>query len=268
MRTVVSCALLASALAVVGCGAAEPAVGRHWVAEAASIGGGSIYEGAFAGPMGGGEGAALFGATAPAGVGSRPSAAAEQEPASASVAAVEVRRVIYTGTFDVVVPDVEKAVRATRKMAEQMTGYVQKMTGDTIVIRVPAEKFDEAVVSLGQLGTITQREVNAQDVTEDYEDLALRLENAKVLIDKLRKLLDRAQTVKEALEVEKEIARVRTEVEQLDGKLNRLKSQVAYATITARFVPTQEAPQKVRAQLPFLWLDALGLDNLFNFQAH
>lgn len=185
-------------------------------------------------------------------------------PASTTVTAVDARKVIYTGTFAMLVADVTRAVEATRKMAEQMGGYMERMTGTHIVVRVPATRFSEATAALAALGTITEKEIKAQDVTEEHTDLEIRLKSAKALLEKLLALLGKAQTVKEALEVEREIARVRTEIEQLEGKMNRLSNQVAFATLGVEFAAMKDAPSEVQATLPFAWLDLLGLENLLD----
>ena len=187
-----------------------------------------------------------------------PAAAAE------TVAAVEPRKVIYTGTFTVLVPDAAAAVEAARKLADSLGGYMQHSSLDSIVIRVPAARFGEAAEALKSIGAVTNQEIDAQDVTEEYEDLDLRLRSAKALLDKLLALLAKAEAVKDALEVEREVARVRAEIEKLEGLKNRLSSRIAYATLTVRFTPMKEAPPELKAALPFLWLKELGLEHLTN----
>lgn len=188
---------------------------------------------------------------------------AEETP---HLAAMRPRKVVYTGRFEIAVADPARAVAQTKSFAERMGGYMQKMTRESIVIRVPAEKFDQAVAALEKIGVVFARDIGAQDVTERYVDLQIRLDNAKALLKKLLELLEKARTVKEAMEVEKEIARVRTEVEGLTGKLNRLKSQVAFATITALFQTVAEAPEELKVSLPFWWLGSLGLESLTRFE--
>ena len=189
---------------------------------------------------------------------------AGQEPVP-TMSAVDPRKVIYTGNLQIATADPEAAVQRTRELAESLGGYMQQMTGSGIVVRVPAERFDEAVEAVEQFGVLVDKDISAQDVTEQYEDIGIRLTNARALLTKLQNLLDRAQTVEDALKVEKELARVRTQVEQLEGKLNRLNSQLAYATLAVAFIPTHATPPNLQARLPFWWLGRLGLDTLMDF---
>ena len=201
---------------------------------------------------------------APAPEKASPDLALLKAPASPPVVAVEPRKVIYTGSFTLLVADLKAAADNTRRMAEQMGGYMQHMTSSSIVIRVPAARFDEAVAALGDIGTVTDREVKAQDVTEECEDLAIRLKSAKALLERLLALLAKADNVKDAIEVEREVNRVRTEIEKLEGQINRLSSQIAYATLSVRFTQTREAPRELKVSLPFPWLRELGLEHLLS----
>ena len=196
----------------------------------------------------------------------RPADIAPQPEETPHLAAVEPRKVVYTGQFKVLTDEVGRAVAETRKLAERLGGYMQRMTGSGIVIRVPAARFDQAVAELEKMGSVTERYVQAQDVTEEYVDLEIRLKSAKALLAKLLGLLEKAKDVKQALEVEKELARVRTEVERLEGQLNRLASRVAYATITVNFIAAPQAPGELKVVLPFWWLRTLGLKDLMSFE--
>ncbi|MEN6503515.1 MAG: DUF4349 domain-containing protein [Planctomycetaceae bacterium] len=197
----------------------------------------------------------------------RPAAAATLVPSAAAAArpaAVDPRRIIYSAQFAIVAPDVAAALNKAKSMAAASGGYMQQMTSDTIVMRIPADRFDPFISELAALGIVTRKNIEAVDVTEQYADLELRLRSAKAMHDKLMVLLDKAAGVKDTLAVETEIARVREEVERLEGLLNRLRNQVAYSTITVNFTAAAapQAPGELKIKLPFPWLDSLGLDRL------
>jgi hypothetical protein len=178
---------------------------------------------------------------------------------------LEPRKVIYTGQFNVVVAEVDASTKAVKALADKLGGYTLRMTINSIAIRVPSEKFDAAVEEIGRLGTVIDKEITAQDVTEKVLDLQLRLKNAKVAQAKLLSLLDKAQAVADTLEIEKEVLRLTTEIEQLEGQINKISHEVAYATLTITFTRTQNAPAATRVKLPFRWLTGLGLETLLEF---
>jgi len=171
------------------------------------------------------------------------------------------RLLIYSGVFSVAVPSVEDALEAARRMAESLGGWVQALHDDTIVIRVPAARWDEARAGLRDLGRVLSRAIEAQDVTEEVVDLRLRLTNARALRKRLEELLAQAESVEVTLKVEAELHRVRTEIERLEGRLKLVEDRVAFSTLTIRFVPVEQAPTRLQA-LPFPWLRQLGLETL------
>ena len=189
----------------------------------------------------------------------------EPQAASDPPAGVEPRKVIYTAKLDIIVADVQSALVEARKVAADMGGYMQHMSGRSITIRVPAEKFNAAVASISKLGPVSDRDITAQDVTEQYTDLEIRLSNGRAALKRLQALLDKAANVKDVLAIEKELIRVRTEIERLQGRMNLLKSRIAYATITVNFNRSAAAPSHIRVKLPFWWLSQLGLDTLMSF---
>lgn len=175
----------------------------------------------------------------------------------------ERRIVIYNAGYRIVVQEIEVAIRQTEALAEELGGYVQSIETDTIRIRVPVASFKVATNRVEQLGRVSHHDLEAEDVTEEYVDLEARLKSAMAVRDRLKGLLEKAEDVKSALEVEKELARVGEEIERLQGKLELIKSRVAFSTITVvfeRVSRTTPAPQLF--QLPFAWLRDLDPSRL------
>jgi len=104
-------------------------------------------------------------------------------------------------------------------------------------LRLPVDNFSQIleVLSAKEYGQLISRNINTQDVTEEYLDINIRLENLLAQEERYRQLLDRAAEVEEILEIEKELNRVRTEIERLQGRKNYLDNQISYSTITVEF---------------------------------
>jgi len=181
------------------------------------------------------------------------------------LAAVDPRQVVYTASLEIVVANVPRAVAVAQALAGRMGGYVQRRTIQSVILRVPAGRFSQALAELERSGTVTSRDVRALDVTEDYVDLSTRLRNYRALLARLEAMLPKAGSVKEVLEIEEHLRRVRTAIERLQGQLNVLNSRITYSTITANFTRTSQAPGVLRPSLPFGWLSRLGLEELLAF---
>lgn len=104
---------------------------------------------------------------------------------------------------------------------------------NTIVIRVPAENFTKLLEELeGEAEQFESKSINTSDVTEEYIDIIKRLENKKKVEAQYIELLKKARTIAEILEVNEHIRALREEIEAKEGRLNYLKNQVGFSTIT------------------------------------
>ncbi|MDG1950577.1 MAG: DUF4349 domain-containing protein [bacterium] len=159
-----------------------------------------------------------------------------------AIAAEIDQKIIKTGTLDLVVDDVEESVDSMKSLAQTVEGYVQSsstrehsdgtMSG-SMTIRIPSETFDETLTGLKDLSLVVEREtVSAEDVTEQYIDIASRLENAKAQEERYVEILDVATTVEEILDIEKALGEIRGYIESLTGQLKYLDSVTDFSTIT------------------------------------
>jgi len=105
-----------------------------------------------------------------------------------------------------------------------------------LALRVPAPALDGVLSSLSELGNVQRRSVSARDVTDEYADLDLRLENNRAFRTRLRELLSQAKTVEEILSVEKELNRLQSEIESQEAQFQRLQSEVAMSQVSLRLV--------------------------------
>jgi hypothetical protein len=175
------------------------------------------------------------------------------------------RVVIYNAGLRIVVADLTLARQNAEKLVEELGGYVQKIDGDNLTLRVPVANYQDAVSRLERFGQVSHRELEALDVTEEFVDLEARLRNAQAVRARLEALLAKAEDVKAALEVEKELTRITEEIERLEAKLELIRNRVAFSTITVwleRVARTSVTPR--RATLPFTWLRDLDPGRLLN----
>jgi hypothetical protein len=173
------------------------------------------------------------------------------------------RILIYTANLQVLSTDIDASLTAAQKICTDVGGYMDGMNQGSITMRVPAAKFFSVLEEIRKLGQILSKSINAQDVTDEYVDLQLRLKNAEATRDRLLAILEKAQTVKDTLEVERELSRVREEIERIKGRLTVLDRQTAFSTITVNFMPPAPVEaRRSRPPTPFAWLDSLGVEHV------
>ncbi|MCS6901863.1 MAG: DUF4349 domain-containing protein [Polyangiaceae bacterium] len=171
---------------------------------------------------------------------------------------------IYTANFQMAVFEVANSLAEVERIAREVGGFVTKRTDRQITARVPAARFYETVGRLEKLGDVIQRDVTAQDVTEEYLDTEVRLRNARAMRDRLEQLLAKANTVQDSLMIERELNRIAAEIERMEGRLKFLRDRAAYSTITVSFDPKQVVTPPPAVRLPFPWLTSHSLARLLS----
>lgn len=195
-----------------------------------------------------------------------PPKAKEEPPKEASNQLPQARSpmLVYTAKLVMAVFEVESSLSAVEELAREAGGFLSKRERMAVTIRVPAQSFDDVVKKLEKLGDVHDRNIVANDVTDEFFDLEARLKSARAVQGRLVELLAKANNVEESVTIERELGRVNQEVERLEGRLKLLRDQLAYSTITATFRPksTEIVNKQGSFRLPGEWLDQLGLGRL------
>jgi len=187
------------------------------------------------------------------GTGKPTAAGPESDP---SVAA-ETRLVIFTANLAVEVKEVRSAMDRVSDIALRMGGFVAGSSVSafdisrsvSITIRVPRDRFSEALTAIEALGEVKQRLTRSDDVTEEYVDLKAQLENLKKQEQRLQELYARATTIDDILKVQRELERVRGEIDRLTGRLNFLDRNVELSTITVTLTEAQPPERPLSATI-------------------
>jgi Domain of unknown function (DUF4349) len=187
---------------------------------------------------------------------------------------------IYTGNVGmevsepaVVAPTIDKVI----DLAESFGGYLAARTDSSVVIRVPSRHFRDALTAMEKLGEVKRRSVNAEDVSEQFHDLEVRLANLKTVQKRLQDFLSKAANVNEALQVERELERIGQEIDRIEGRMRFLRARATFSTITVDLTakPKQQVvvaqgppppPPPRTADLPIDWLARIGLETLLTLR--
>lgn len=130
-------------------------------------------------------------------------------------------------------------------------------------VRVPVENYRVFMKDVCALGVPISRNETAEDVNDQYVDLAARVRNEQAIEERIRELLKESDpTPQQIKEFEARLNQSRQAVEQLQGQLNVLgnKSAFAYVSIDAReeleFVPSAAPTESDRISVA--WANAFG----------
>jgi hypothetical protein len=156
------------------------------------------------------------------------------------------RMVVRNGNMSLTVKDVAKSRDDIAQLAVGLGGYVvstsfsgkDKEFRGSIVIRVPDDKFEQALTQLRKLAVKVQSEsTSSQDVTEEYTDLTSRLKNAQATESQYLALLAKATTVEDILKIQDKLSQTRNTIEQIKGRMQYLEKQTSMSLITIYLEP-------------------------------
>ena len=158
--------------------------------------------------------------------------------------------------------------------ARERGGYLVARNDTSIQVRVPSARFHESVTAVEGSGEVLRRNVAASDVSEEFHDAEVRLQNLRAVRQRLEEFLRRAGSMAEALQVEHELERVTAEIDRLQGRMRFLSARVAFSLISVTLEPRptviaaprtgEVVPPRRVLNLPVRWLHELGLDRLLN----
>ncbi|MFI8201467.1 DUF4349 domain-containing protein [Streptomyces sp. NPDC085937] len=226
--------LLAAALAVTGCSGA---------ADGGALGDSKADKGVMADEAAGDAAAESAKEGAPGGAAGRAAAAAPR---------VAAEHVIRTASLTVRVKDVPKALDEARAAATDAGGYVgdenthRDAVGDEhtrVVLRVPADAYEEVLTGLEGTGTLVERSAKAQDVTDQVVDVESRISTQRASVARIRELMDRATRLSDVVTLEGELSSRQADLESLLAQQAALKDRTSLATITLTLTenPVEEA---------------------------
>ena len=134
----------------------------------------------------------------------------------------------------------EITVKLISEIIKNNKAYLQSETfrnSDTseninLVIRVPHQNFDAIINSFSDgIGSVEAKTVKAEDVTEEYTDVSIKLENKRIYLEKYREMLKNAASTKDILEIQENIRALEDEIDVAEGRLRFIDDRVNYSTL-------------------------------------
>ncbi len=166
---------------------------------------------------------------------------------SAWAGETQTKMIIYNAEMSLVVKDSDVAQEDITRMVEAMGGYISNSSGYTysgglrritLTLRLPADKFNEAMTALREMAMeVTQETIGTEDVTQEYVDLQSRLRALEAKADRLEQLMEEAEDTEAVLAVYEQLSQTQVEIEQTKGRMQYLERSAAMATINVSLTP-------------------------------
>ena len=112
------------------------------------------------------------------------------------------------------------------------TGNNKDLRTGVYTVRVPADKLDALIATVGSSCTVTSSNEGTSDVTLEYVDTKSRIESLRVEYDQLMELLSKAEDLDTIIILQNRLTDVRYQIESSESRIRVLENQVQYATLT------------------------------------
>ncbi|MCR5620945.1 MAG: DUF4349 domain-containing protein [Treponema sp.] len=161
---------------------------------------------------------------------------APQQAASSSTVSAYERKLIKTGNVRLEVQSLAEVKAGVESWVKKYGGYIassdESNSNATFTVKIPSERFEEAMGETNSFGKVTSKNMGSKDVTDRYYDLKSRLESKRIMQDRLENYLKSAKDIKDMLEIESKLNDVTADLESMQGQLNRLAAQISFSEIT------------------------------------
>lgn len=151
-------------------------------------------------------------------------------------------QLIKSARLELVVVSVEESIKAINTIVQQQQGDILSLEDNqsssmsrplaVLQLRIPQEKLDITIESLAKLGTIENRSLSSEDVSNQLVDLRARLKNLRKTEEALLEIMNRSGSVGDVLKVAQEVSNVRQSIEQIDAQLQNLQNRVTYSLVS------------------------------------
>ena len=154
------------------------------------------------------------------------------------------KKIIKTANLTAEVEDFKSYYSSLREKVKQAGGYIAQeeqseseyKIENLLVIKVPVDQFDNAIVQLAA-GTkkINEKKIASQDVTTEIIDIKSRMEAKRQVRLRYMDLLGQAKNMEDILKVQSEINGIQEEIESAAGRVQYLGHSAVFSTINLTY---------------------------------
>ena len=182
-------------------------------------------------------------------------AAAEESQVTENSSSVQTnRKLIKTVNMTVETEEFNSLIDNLNQKIESLGGYAQYFSTQgsegerysSMTIRIPKDKLDTFLETLEGVSNITYRQENIEDVTLDYVDVEGRKKMLEKEQQRFLELLEQAQSLEDILTIESRLTDVQYELESKESQLRTYDNQIDYSTVyldineVARYTPQEQ----------------------------
>lgn len=158
---------------------------------------------------------------------------------NANAASASSQKLIKKASVRLETKNADELIKNINSQISSLKGYTSSLnqskyngylTVDTNVC-VPAEKLDEFLDFLEKSGTITSKNVETADVTDDYTDTESQIKALETEEKALLGILEKCENVQDTMNVQERLTSVRGKLESLKSQKKNYDQRIAYSEV-------------------------------------
>lgn len=149
-----------------------------------------------------------------------------------------VQMTVETKEFDNLLHIIENQTNSFGGYIEQLYSYNGSMYDSykaernaSLTLRIPKDKLDDFLKSVGQVSNVIDRNETVEDVTLTYVDMESRKKVLFAEEERLLEFLNQAKTIEEMISIESRLSQVRYEIESMESQLRTYDNKIDYSTV-------------------------------------
>ncbi len=170
------------------------------------------------------------------------------------------RKVIKTASLEVQTREFDSFIESLNAKIEEFGGYLENanVTGNNIygtssrvayfTIRVPEDKLQPMMDSVGTFGTVTNSSYNEEDITLGYADVESRIKTLTTEQETLLGLLEKAAYLEDIIRLEERLSQVNYELETYKSRQRTYDNKISYSTLNVNVREVMKIANVVEAE--------------------
>ena len=173
---------------------------------------------------------------------------------------INTEMLVYTCNVSIRTDKFDKSYDMLKTLINDMDGFIEsenysendssysssKITN--LTVRVPSKNYNTLLDSFGDIGTVTSKSSNAQNVSQEYSDTEKALE---IYEAELARYIERIKTIKDEstlMELESKITDLQIRIAQLKSRRSQIETDVAYSYV---YITLSESTYKEETETSF-----------------
>ena len=152
------------------------------------------------------------------------------------------RKLIRTVSMDIATEDLDTLRPKLDNSITSCGGYIESSTLDTpqngysrrsyyVTARIPSDNLDSFLETAGTLGTVTNKNIETEDITLRYVDQKAYLDSLRTEYDRVSELLEQATELDQILALESKLSDLRYQINSYETQLRTYDNLVDYSTV-------------------------------------